>query len=207
VIVGCSPLLLASIGPLVEGRLPHRRLLLAAIAVTGGAGVAQGGGTTTGLGILYALLTLLCEAAFSLLAVPTLPRLGPVVLSTYVCAIATLLLAGTSLWIEGVAAWPAPTLTELAAVGYLALVLTVGAFIAWYSAVDRLGVARAGLFVGLVPVSALAGGVLLGTGTLSVTGLVGTILVGCGVAFGLADRAPAEAATTPRRTPPATLLP
>jgi drug/metabolite transporter (DMT)-like permease len=188
VIVGCSPLLLASIGPIVEGRLPRRRLLLAAVAVSLGAGIAQGGGATTSMGILYALLTLLCEAAFSLLAIPVLPRLGPVLLSTYVCAIATVVLAAASILVEGTTAQPAATATELLAIGYLALVLTVGAFIAWYSAVGRLGVDRAGLFVGLVPISALVGGVLLGTGTLSLPGLLGTLLVGGGVALGIAGR-------------------
>lgn len=188
VIVGCSPLLLASVGPLMEGRLPHRRLLLAAVAVSLGAAIAQGGGATTGLGIVYALLTLCCEAAFSLLAVPVLPRLGPVRLSTYVCGIATVLLAGTSVLVEGIGASPVTTAAELMAIGYLALVLTVGAFIAWYSAVGRLGVDRAGLFVGLVPVSALVGGVLLGTGSLSWVGLAGTVLVGVGVALGMGGR-------------------
>jgi drug/metabolite transporter (DMT)-like permease len=185
VIVGCSPLLLASIGPIVEGRLPRRRLVLAAVAVSLGAGIAQGGGATTTMGIVYALLTLLCEAAFSLLAVPVLPRLGPVVISTYVCGIATLLLAAVSVSMEGAGTLGVVTATHLAAIGYLALVLTVGAFIAWYSAVWRLGVDRAGLFVGLVPVSALVGGVLLGTGSLSITGLVGTLLVGAGVGLGI----------------------
>src|SRR4051812_22455200 len=190
VIVGCSPLLLASIGPLMAARLPRRRLLLAAAAVSLGAGIAQGGGSTTLTGMLYALLTLLCEAAFSLLAVPVLPRLGPVLLSTYVCAIATVVLAGASIWLEGITSLQPPTLLQLAAIGYLALVLTVGAFIAWYSAVEKLGVDRAGLCVGLVPVSALVGGILLGTGTLSLPGLVGTVLVGSGVALGIGGRAP-----------------
>jgi drug/metabolite transporter (DMT)-like permease len=111
-----------------------------------------------------------------------------VLLSTYVCAIATVLLGATSVVLEGIGVRPAATATELVAIVYLALVLTVGAFIAWYSAVGRLGVDRAGLFVGLVPVSALVGGVLLGTGTLSAAGLAGTLLVGTGVALGIGGR-------------------
>lgn len=188
VIVGCSPVLLASIGPLVEGRLPRRRLLLAALAVSLGAGIAQGGGSTTATGIVFALLTLLCEAGFSLLAIPVLPRLGPIVVSTYVCGIATLVLGTASLLFDGVGTAPARTATELAAVAYMAIVVTVGAFIAWYSAVGRLGVDRAGLFVGLVPTSALLGGVLLGTGSLTWAGLLGTVLVGSGVALGIGGR-------------------
>lgn len=190
VIVGCSPLVLASVGPLIDGRLPSGRMILAAATVSLGAAVAQGGDATTPWGVMYALLTLLCEAAFSLLAIPVLGRLGPLRVSTYVCGVAGLVLGIAAIAIEGRAAIPAPTAAQIGAVLYLALVLTVGAFLAWYSAVGRLGVERAGLLVGLVPVSALIGGIVLGTGTLSPGGLVGAVVVGAGVVVGIRDPAP-----------------
>jgi drug/metabolite transporter (DMT)-like permease len=192
VVVGCSPLLLASIGPLVERRLPRRGLLVAALGVSVGAALAQGGGTTSSAGFLYAVLTLLCEAAFSLLAIPVLPRLGPLRVSTYVCAIASVILGGAAIVTGASIDVSLPTPAQAGAVAYLALILTVGAFLAWYSAVGRLGVERAGLFVGLVPVSALLGGVVLGTGTMSQSGLLGTLLVGASVAFGIGGRASRE---------------
>jgi drug/metabolite transporter (DMT)-like permease len=201
VIVGCSPLVLASVGPIFEGRLPSRWVVVAAVGVSVGAVIAQGGGSTTATGALYAFLTLVCEAAFSLLAIPVLPRLGPVRVSTYVCAIASVMLAGAAILVEGVAALPIPTPGQAGAIAYLALVLTVGAFLAWYSAVGRLGVDRAGLFVGLVPVSALVGGVLLGTGTLSPTGLIGTVIVGGGVALGIGGGTPTAARSASVSTP------
>lgn len=190
VIVGCSPLVLASVGPLIDGRLPSGRLIVAAATVSLGAAVAQGGGATTPWGVVYALLTLLCEAAFSLLAIPVLRRLGPLRVSTYVCGIAGLVLAIAAIMIEGSAAIPAPTGAQVGAVLYLALVLTVGAFLAWYSAVGRLGVERAGLFVGLVPVSALIGGIVLGTGSFSPTSPLGALVVGAGVVLGISSPRP-----------------
>jgi drug/metabolite transporter (DMT)-like permease len=75
-------------------------------------------------------------------------------------------------------------------------VLTAGAFLAWYSAIGRLGVDRAGLFVGVMPVSALLAGVALGTGTVSMLGLLGTLVVGAGVVLGISRTSPAPASTT-----------
>ena len=190
VIVGGSPLVLATVGPLLDGRLPSGRLIVAAGTVSLGAAVAQGGGATTVWGVVYALLTLLCEAAFSLLAMPVLGRLGPLRVSTYVCGIASLVLTIATIVLDGSAAIPPPSAAQVGAVLYLALVLTVGAFLAWYSAVGRLGVERAGLFVGLVPVSALVGGLVLGTGTLSLGGLAGAVVVGAGVVLGISSPPP-----------------
>ena len=45
---------------------------------------------------------------------------------------------------------------------HLAVVVTALAFLLWYTAVSRIGADRAGLFTGMAPVAAAAGGVLLG---------------------------------------------
>ena len=51
---------------------------------------------------------------------------------------------------------------DLLAAAHLAVFVTALAFVLWYGAVDRIGAARAGLFTGVVPVTAAVGGVLLG---------------------------------------------
>ena len=55
-----------------------------------------------------------------------------------------------------------PTTTEAAALLYAALVATALGFVFWYTALHRLGAAKAGLFLGLIPVSAFVTGALLG---------------------------------------------
>src|SRR5690242_6386622 len=75
-VVGGSPLVLALLGPLQEGRRPAPRLLGAAAVVVAGAALVEGGGSADALGVLGALGLLLAEAAFSLVAAPLLPRLG-----------------------------------------------------------------------------------------------------------------------------------
>jgi hypothetical protein len=97
-----------------------------------------------------------------------------------------------------------PTATELAALTYLAVAVTAVVFLAWYAAVERLGVARTGLFNGLIPVASLAAVAVVGTGTVTSTLVLGAVAVLAGLLIGLAgpaDRAdrPDLAATARRR--------
>ena len=185
VVVGCVPLILSFAGPLMQWRLPSTRLLLAAGLVSGGAAAVQGGGSSTLAGLGWALGTLACEAAFSLLAVPLLPRLGPLAVSLYSSLLAGIALLVTAVLLNGAAAFRMPQAAEAWAIGYLGVVVTAGAFIAWYAAIVRLGVERAGLVVGLVPIAALVSGALLGQAVLSPLRVVGVFTAAVGVSIGL----------------------
>ncbi len=155
-IVGCVPLALALLGPVLEGRAPSGRVVIGALLVSAGAVVVQwSGGLMSPTGLALSLGALACEAAFSLLAVPLLATLGPVGVSTYACVTAAVMLLAGAVGVGGAAAFRLPTPQEAAAFGYLAVVVTALAFVLWYSGVRRLGVERAGLFAGLVPVAAL----------------------------------------------------
>ncbi len=109
-------------------------------------------------------------------------------LSTYVCGVASVLLAVVALIADGTQALPMPTTAEGGALLYLALAVTAGGFLAWDSGVARLGVDRAGLFAGLIPVSALLSAALVGTGIVTPVRLLGTGLVGLGVALAIAGK-------------------
>jgi drug/metabolite transporter (DMT)-like permease len=78
-----------------------------------------------------------------------------------------------------------PTATQLAALAYLTIAITALVFIAWYGAIERLGVDRTGLFNGLIPVTSLAAVALTGTGTITPLRLVGALAVLAGVLLGL----------------------
>ncbi|WP_033219400.1 DMT family transporter [Kitasatospora phosalacinea] len=181
-VVGCTPLLLGVAGPLLARRRPAARLLAAAAVVVCGAALTQGFGHGDALGLLLATGTLLCEAAFSLLAVPLLPRLGPVRVSAYTTVVAVPLFAVAAAFSPS--ALRTPTGGELLALLYLGLVLTCGAFLLWYSALTVLPADRAGLFGGLIPLTATFSGALL-TGT-APTGpqLLGAVLVTAALLFG-----------------------
>jgi drug/metabolite transporter (DMT)-like permease len=188
VIVGCVPVVLALVGPLLEGRELSPRVIAAAVVVSlGAAGVQWAGGGITTTGLLLALGALACEAAFSLLAVPHLVRLGPLALSTYACLFAVPILAAWSLVSHG-ASLPTPGAEQALALVYMGVGVTVCGFVSWYSAVGLLGVERAGLFSGVLPVSALACSALLGVAGVTPARLAAVIVVAAGITLGV--RAP-----------------
>jgi drug/metabolite transporter (DMT)-like permease len=187
VIVAAVPVLLALAGPLQARRRVEPRVLGAAVAVAAGAAVVQGlGGEMTAGGLAAALGALACEAAFSLLAAPLLAPLGPVAVSAWAALLAVPMLLAGGLAIDGPAGMLAvPTVEEALALAWLAVPVTAVAFVLWYSAVGTLGVERAGLLSGVLPVSALLAAALLGRADLTAGRLGGAVLVGAGIAAGL----------------------
>ena len=163
---------------------PGWQSLAAAALVAAGAGIATGLGAPSATGLLFALGALAGEVAFTLLAVPLLPKLGPIRLSAYVSALATPMLLGAGLIANGKGAVPVPSPAEATAICYLAVVVSAGGFFLIYSALPRLGADRAGLFAGLVPFGAMGSAILLGTGTAGPADLAGALLVAAGVLTG-----------------------
>jgi drug/metabolite transporter (DMT)-like permease len=205
VIVGCVPVVLAIAGPLLERRPVSGRVLVAAVTVALGAAAVQwtdGGITAAGLGL--ALGALGCEAAFSLLAAPHLARLGPLAVSAYACLFALPLLAAWSLAAGGAPHLPLPDAAEGLALLYLALAVTTGGFLAWYSAVGILGVERAGLFSGVLPVSALACSAAIGAADVTPARLVAVAVVAAGITLGLRAATPRPGFRPRRRATPRT---
>lgn len=185
-VIGAIPVVMALVGPLLEGRRPSAAVLAAASVVTAGTAVAAGfgsGSSTTGLLLAFGALT--GEVLFSLLAVPLLAKLGPVRVAAYPAALSVPMLLAAALVLGESTAPRAPTLAEAAAFGYLGVIVTAVAFFLWYDALGRLGADRAGLFAGLVPVGALASTALLGLAPVTPADLAGALLVGAGVAIGL----------------------
>jgi drug/metabolite transporter (DMT)-like permease len=185
VIVGCVPVVLALAGPFLEGRpLSAPVVAAAAVVAVGAAAVQQVGGGLTALGLVLAVGALACEAAFSLFAVPLLGRLGALAVSAYACLFAVPMLAIWSLVAEG-PALPAPRGEELAALVYMGVVVTTGGFVLWYRAVELLDVERAGLFSGVLPVSALLCSAAIGAGEITPAQLLAVAVVAAGVTAGM----------------------
>jgi drug/metabolite transporter (DMT)-like permease len=196
-IVGAVPVVLAIAGPLLARSRPCGRVIVAASVVVAGATVTSGVGSGNLAGLLLAIGALACEACFSLLAIPLLPRLGPVRLSAYTQAVAVPLLLLVGVAADGGQVLRMPTAAEAAGLGYLGSVVSAGAFLLWYGALPGLGAARAGLFAGVVPVGAIVTAVMLGLGAPTATELGGTALVIAGVLLGLTPSRPHSPEITP----------
>src|SRR4051794_8554362 len=96
------------------------------------------------------------------------------------------MLALAALIIDGPAgALAVPTAGEAARLAWLAVVVTAIAFVLWYSAVNALGVERAGLFAGVLPVAALLCAAALGASGLTPGRLAGVLAVAAGIAAGM----------------------
>jgi drug/metabolite transporter (DMT)-like permease len=185
VAVACTPVVLALVGPLLEGGRPTRAAVGAAVVVTAGAVLVQGGGRTDLPGLGWAAVVLVCEVAFTLLAVPVLGRHGAWGVSVHTCWIAAAQLTVLGALTEGPAAVTELRLPHVLAMAHLAVVVTALAFVLWYSAVGRIGSARAGLLTGVAPVAAAAVGVLLGSALPGPGVWAGIALVAAGLVVGL----------------------
>jgi drug/metabolite transporter (DMT)-like permease len=194
-VVGCVPLVLAIAGPLVERRAVSRRLVAGALVAIAGAAIVQGAGSADGRGLAWSLVVLACEACFTLLAVPLLPRLGPLELSRRTCVLAAVAMAAGAVLFEA-DRLALPSAQVAGAIAFLGVVVTAGAFLAWYGAVERLGPATAGLFVAVTPVSAALVGAAIGAAPLRPGVAVGVVLVAAGLAVGLSRPAAGQRART-----------
>lgn len=190
VIVGGVPVVLALVDPLLRRRWPAGRLVAAAAVVTVGAALVQGiHGSTTPRGLALSFGALASEAAFSLLAAPVLPRLGPLCTSLYACAAAAGMLGAGAVAAGGgmAAALPVPTPVEAAVIVYLGVATPV-AFVAWYASIERIGVARTGVLAALVPVGTLVTALAIGTSAFRPLTAAGTLVVCAGLAVALTGR-------------------
>jgi drug/metabolite transporter (DMT)-like permease len=203
VIIGAAPLVIIIAAAITARRRPARRIMLAAAIVTAGSAAAQLGGATgpafSAAGLLWSAGALGGAVGTSLLAAPVLPRLGALAVTTYACGLAGLMLLAGATVAHAASGSPIlrpPTPAQLGALAYLTIAVTAIVFIAWYAAMDRLGVDRTGLFNGLIPVTSLAAVALTGTGTITPLGLLGALAVLAGVILGLrgAPHAPASTA-------------
>ncbi|MBO2446893.1 DMT family transporter [Actinomadura barringtoniae] len=194
-VIATVPIVLAVVGPLLDGRRPAPLVVVSACVVASGAALANGLGSGTPRGLLLSLGALGGEVCFSLLAVPLLPKLGALRVSAYSAALAVPMLALAGLVTDGTAMLRMPTAAETLGFTYLSVIVTTVAFFLWYDAIGRLGADRAGLFAGMIPVSAVVTTVLLGLGRPGPADLAGAALVAAGVVIGLrpAPAAPASA--------------
>jgi drug/metabolite transporter (DMT)-like permease len=153
-VIGAAPLGLAILGPLLRGRRPTVVLSVAAVVVVAGTALVQGLGRTDGVGLACAAGGLAGEVAFSLLAAAVLPSLGAVRVAAYSCVTAVPVLLVGALVAGEVPRLP--SFDESMALAYMAVLMTVVAFLAWFLGLQRLGVERAGILVGILPLATLA---------------------------------------------------
>ncbi|GAB3758681.1 DMT family transporter [Microlunatus parietis] len=186
-VLAATPVLLAVISPLLVRCRPSGRVVVGAVVVTAGTVYITGVGAADPLGILLCAGALACELAFTLVAVRLIERFGTFATTTLAAVSGGAVLIMAALIFDGPGAATTIMVTPGDAVRilYLALAVAIGANLAWYLALPRLGPARSGLFYALSPVGAIAASAVLGIGLPAPVVLVGLGVVALGVIIGI----------------------
>lgn len=182
-IIGCAPVVLALLAPILTRRRVERRVIAGAVIVSLGVALAQQGGSTTVTGLWLSAAVMLCEVGFTLLATPVLGRLGAVSVATWASLLSAPLLL-TAAVITGTADFVVPTFQEGSALLWMALVMTALAFSLWYSGVGVIGPARASLFTGFLPLGAVLATLVYDVHSLTLRIIGGAVVASVGILVG-----------------------
>jgi len=188
VAVACVPVLLGVLGPLLERRTPRAQVVIAALVVTAGSLLVEGTGRADAVGVAWAAVALVCEAGFTLFAVPVLRRQSAWGVSVHSVWMGALMFGVLGLLIEGPSAAGRLNSVDWAAVAYLTVLVTAAAFVLWYSAVASLGAATVGLLTGVAPISAALTGIVTGGSAPGPLVWTGMLVVVAGLTAGLLKR-------------------
>lgn len=174
-------------------RLTASRLAGIALALIGALTVISHGrpldlvGSGVGVGEALLLGCVASWVAYTLLGKRMLAGLSPLAATAYAAVAGTLMLAVVAAFSGGIAP-PAASFAAWSGIVFLGLFGTAVAFVWYYEGVKAIGPARAAVFINLVPVTAVALGVLLLGESLDAAAALGGALTVAGV--WLLNRAP-----------------
>lgn len=196
--LGCVPVVLALGGSLLARRRPASTTTTGTVLLVVGATLVAGCGTATWLGLAMAALMLVCEAAFTMFAVPVLPRLGAWSVSYHGCVVAAVLLGASGLVVEGPTAMLRLSWDQLLVIGFLAIASTAVAFVLWFLCVDAVGADGSAALIGAMPTAATTISWICGFGAPSWRVAAGVAVCALAVAIGTRS----TPTPTPSPTPP-----
>lgn len=183
VVVGIMPVVVAVAAPLARRERPAASLVGAAAIAVAGAAIVEGAGTASLVGLLAAGGAMVGEATFTIILGPLVDRIGAWSAACWACLAAASLVGIAHVAVGG--GVPTPTGGEIIALAYMAAVVTAVGFVAFFTAVKRLGAETAGLLSGLIPVAALLVSAALGRDELTAPKVLGVALVGAAVTLGV----------------------
>ena len=139
--------------------------------------VLQGG---LGLGEIYVFCCVASWVAFSLIGKAVMSNLSPLRSVTYSSMAGTLFLAVPA-FLEGGFSFIGYSLFEWALIFYMGFFGTVLGFLWYYEGIQKIGPTRAGLFINFVPISAILLAFVFLDEQITLSLLIGTIMVSSGV--------------------------
>lgn len=185
-LVSCNPVLIALLSALFLGeQITRLKVAGISLSVSGALMVASKGNWQTlvhfSTGDRAVIGAICCWALYSVIGKQVLKTLSPLTSVAYATLSGALMLAVMTFYCQET--YSISTLSSQTWLGilYLALPGTVIAFWFYYQGIESLGVTKAGIFINLIPVSTLILSMPILGETPSLSMLVGTLMVICGV--------------------------
>ncbi len=149
------------------------------------------------LGGLLVFLAVVGEAAYTVLGRYAARAISPFVTATYICIYGTAMFLPFAIRdLRGFQPADVPTSTWIAIL-YLAVVVTVVAFVLWFKGLAVIPASVAGAFTGMIPVTAVASAALLLHERVGLPHLLGVVCVLVGILLVANARSAPLAATSP----------
>lgn len=187
IITSTTPAFIALISLLLGERMTRIAMLGIAITIAGIVAVnalgSGGEGTDTSRPILGGLLVLgavVCEALFTIFGKVLSGRVTPIAMATLVSAYGTAMLIPIGVWELRDFDPSDARLRGWIAILYTAIFLN-GAFILWFHGVAKVPASTAGVFTGLIPISALVCAAVILDEPIGPNHLVGVVCVLTGI--------------------------
>lgn len=162
IVVGTTPAVIGLIAFLVlRERLSGARLAGIVLAAAGVAAISLAGGDAGRgpnplLGNALIFGTVVCEAVFSILGKVATARLRAITIATLVSCLGALSFLPFALWTARGFDFSGVDREAWLALGYYAVGATVLPYLLWYHGLPRVPAGVAGIFTGIIPVSAVA---------------------------------------------------
>lgn len=188
IVIATSPIFIALFSSLVfREMLTGKKIIGIIISVSGAVTVLSKGRFTQiftvgfGNGEIYVFACVLFWTAYSLIGKKTMADISPLVCVTYAAIVGTAALFLPAYFEGMLKDIPVYTARDWMSLAYLALFGTVIGFVWFYEGVKKIGPTKAGLFINFVPVFAVTSAFVILKEPVTVSLLIGTGLVCCGV--------------------------
>lgn len=180
IVLGIEPILIVALNGLRTWKPPSRSVVLSALGGGVGVVIVSGVGRPSGRlvieGLIYAIAAATLWSGYVVWTTKYMQRYSAYSLSSLSLVVGSLSIAGVSLP-SAIAHFHRPTVSEallLLALGPGATVIT---FLVWNFGISRVGSTEAGVFLYLVPVASVFGGVVFLSERLALHEIIGGIIV------------------------------
>lgn len=180
IILGIEPILIVVLSSLQARKLPSWTVVVSALGGGVGVAIVSGVGKPSGRlvteGLIFAFVAAALWSLYVVWTTKYMQRYSAFSLSSLTLVVGSLSVAAVSLP-PAVAHFHRPTALEAALLLVLGPGSTVLAFLVWNFGISRVGSAEAGIFLYLVPVVSVAGGVVFLSERLSLHEIIGGLIV------------------------------